>query len=110
MKPIAASKIPMILVGLGTALLLSPACKAQEVNPDHFTETGVEGVYENVPAQVTAPKVKQKPSTLQTRARQTNSPATLRATAERSPWAPRQHGAQEVSEKRRPAPTTSRKP
>jgi hypothetical protein len=33
-------KLPLILVGLGAALFLSPACKAQsEVNPDHFDGT-----------------------------------------------------------------------
>jgi len=32
------------LVGLGLFLSFPPACKAQEVSPDHFTDSGVEGV------------------------------------------------------------------
>lgn len=40
MKPFSLLKIPVILVGLGAALLLTPACKAQsEVAPDHFDGT-----------------------------------------------------------------------
>ncbi len=40
MKPFSLLKIPMMLVGLGGALLLAPACKAQsEVSPDHFDGT-----------------------------------------------------------------------
>jgi hypothetical protein len=66
------------------ALLFSPACKAQEVNPDHFTNTGVQDVYEAAPGKVTAPKVKQKLLTLQSRTRQINLPATLQLAAKRS--------------------------
>jgi hypothetical protein len=29
---------------LAAALILTPACKAQEVSPDHFTDTGIEGI------------------------------------------------------------------
>jgi hypothetical protein len=40
MKPFNLLKIPMILVGLGAALILAPSCKAQsEVSPDHFDGT-----------------------------------------------------------------------
>src|SRR5260370_34265662 len=40
MKPFSLLKIPVILLGLGAALLLTPACKAQsEVAPDHFHGT-----------------------------------------------------------------------
>jgi len=40
MKPFSLLKIPVMLVGLGAALLLTPACKAQsEVAPDHFDGT-----------------------------------------------------------------------
>jgi hypothetical protein len=51
-------KIPLILVGLGAALVLSPACKALEASPDHFTESGVPNVYESAPGKVVAPKVR----------------------------------------------------
>jgi hypothetical protein len=43
-----------ILIGsmsLAAMLLVStPSCKAQEVSPDHFTDTGVQDVYDAAPA------------------------------------------------------------
>jgi hypothetical protein len=39
-KSFSLLTIPMILLGLGAALLLAPSCKAQsEVSPDHFDGT-----------------------------------------------------------------------
>jgi hypothetical protein len=32
-------------IGVATMLCWTPSCKAQEVSPAHFTETGVEDVY-----------------------------------------------------------------
>ena len=81
MKSFGMWKIPMILVGLGAAIVLSPACKAQEVSPDHFTATGVQDVYEGAPGKATARKVQQKPSATQARTHQANSPATLQPVA-----------------------------
>ena len=40
MKALSLLKMPVILVGLATTLVLSPACKAQfEIAPDHFDGT-----------------------------------------------------------------------
>jgi hypothetical protein len=39
MKPFSLLKVPMLLVGFGAVLLFAPACKAQEVSPDHFDGT-----------------------------------------------------------------------
>ena len=63
MKSFRMLKLPMMLVGLGAALALSPSCKAQEVSPDHFTDTGVQNVYESAPAKTAAPKPKQSQPT-----------------------------------------------
>jgi len=64
-------------VGLAAMLLVStPSCKAQEVSPDHFTDTGVQDVYEGAPAKVAAPKAKQNLLASQTRVRQINSSVT----------------------------------
>jgi len=64
-------------VGLTAMLLVStPSCKAQEVSPDHFTDTGVQDVYEGAPAKVAAPKAKQNLLASQTRVRQINSSVT----------------------------------
>jgi len=35
-KSLFSWKTSVLLLGIGGAMLLSPACKAQEVNPDHF--------------------------------------------------------------------------
>ena len=32
-------------IGVATMLCWTPSCKAQEVSPAHFTETGVEDIY-----------------------------------------------------------------
>jgi hypothetical protein len=43
-------------LGLAATLLVStPSCKAQEVNPDHFTDTGVQDVYEGAPVKLAKP-------------------------------------------------------
>jgi hypothetical protein len=72
-------------LGLAAMLLVStPSCKAQEVNPDHFTDTGVQDVYEGAPAKVATPLVKQNLSATQARKHQINSPATVHTVAKRT--------------------------
>lgn len=36
-------------LGFATMFLGTPSCKAQEISSDHFTDTGVQNVFENVP-------------------------------------------------------------
>jgi len=101
MKPFGMLKLPMILVGVGAAMLLSPSCKAQEVTNDHFTDSGVQNIYDSTTAKQAAPKPKQKPAPARaTNARLANSPATLQATAQRAPALP----SQEVTDKRKTNP------
>ena len=39
-KPFVLSKLAIVAFGIGTGLLLTPACKAQsEISPDHFDGT-----------------------------------------------------------------------
>ena len=72
-------------LGLAAMLLVStPSCKAQEVNPDHFTDTGVQDVYEGAPAKLVTPLVKQNLSATQARKHQINSPATVHTFAKRT--------------------------
>jgi len=72
-------------VGLAAMLLVStPSCKAQEVSPDHFTDTGVQDVYEGATAKVVAPKAKQNLLASQTRVRQINSSAAAHPAAKRT--------------------------
>jgi hypothetical protein len=110
MKSFGMLKIPMILVGLGAALVLSPACKAQEVSPDHFTDTGVQDVYENAPGKAVAPKVQQKPPATEARMHRTSSPASLEPVAKRTPVSAARPGAQAVADKRKAVRSTPKKP
>ena len=72
-------------LGLAAMLLVStPSCKAQEVNPDHFTDTGVQDVYEGAPAKVATPIVKQNLSATQMQRHQLNSPAAVHTVAKRT--------------------------
>lgn|SRR5437870_5494361 len=109
MKPYGMLKIPAILLGFAGALTLTPACKAQEVSPDHFTDTGVENVYQVAPHQVAAPKLKQTPPALQTRNHRTDSPASLQLAAARNS-VPAQPGPVAIPEKRKIAPRKPKNP
>jgi hypothetical protein len=109
MKYFGMLKLPMILVGLGAALAFSPACKAQEVSPDHFTDTGVQNVYENASAKTAAPKPKQNKSAAPVRSSQTSSPATLQPVAKHTPISAAQPGPKTVADKRKSAPATPKK-
>lgn len=104
MKSFHTLKLPIILLGFGGALLLSPACKAQEVAPDHFTATGVEDVYEPGTGKATAPAAKQKPAAVQAQKRQAGSSTYLQLAAKRSSSVLPQPGAQAVAEKSKPTP------
>lgn len=110
MKSFNMLKMPVILLGFGGVLLLSPACKGQESTPDHFTDTGVQDVYEPVTVKAAAPTAKVKPTTVQARKRQTGSAATLQLAANRSSSLPAQTGVQAVAEKRKPTPNELKKP
>ena len=95
MKSFNMLKIPIILVGLGGVLLLSPTCKAQEVSPAIFTNTGVEDVY---------PAAKPKPAATHLRKQQTGSAATTQLAAKRNLSKPPQPSVQAVAEKRKQTP------
>ncbi|HWZ98759.1 MAG TPA: hypothetical protein VN025_13465 [Candidatus Dormibacteraeota bacterium] len=110
MKSFGMWRLPVLLVGLGgAALFLSPACKAQEVSSDHFTDTGVQNVYENAPVKAATPELKQKP--LRTQAHQHAKPsATLQAAVERTPSMTAKPSAQPVAEKRKGGQNAPKKP
>jgi hypothetical protein len=108
MKPFRMLKIPVILLGFAGALILSPACKAQqEVSPDHFTDTGVEHIYQAAPHKAAAHELKQTPPVLQARHHRTDSPATPQLTATRHSLSAAQPSALAIPEKRK---TATRKP
>ena len=105
MKPYGMLKIPAILLGFAGALILSPTCKAQEVSPDHFTDTGVADVYQPAAQQVVATKTKQTPPSLQARNQRTDSPAgaTTQLASTRDSSVPAQPSAVAISDKRKVA-------
>ena len=103
-------KFPMILVGLGAVLAMSPACKAQEVSPDHFTDTGLQDVYNAAPAKAAGPKLQQKQPASQARSHQAKSAATLQPVAKHTPVSPAQPGPKAVADKRKLDPSAPKKP
>jgi|SRR5580704_262676 hypothetical protein len=109
MKPFGMLKIPMMLVGLGAALILTPACKAQEVSPDHFTDTGVQDVYEGASGKTVAPKAQLKQRATQPRTGQSNSHGSLQPVAKRTPVSGSQPGPQTVADRHKPLPSAPKK-
>jgi hypothetical protein len=109
MKAFRMLNLPVVLLGFGGVLLLSPACKAQEVSPDHFTDVGIEDVYQASPRKVGAPQAKQTPATSEARNHRTDSPA-IQLTATRNPPLAAQPGAMAIPEKRITAPRKPKKP
>jgi hypothetical protein len=103
MKSFGMWKIPVMLLGLGAAVILTPACKAQEVNPDHFTATGVDDVNQASQQKTAAPALKQTPSAQRVRNHQTDTPATLQLAATRDASLPAQPGTATAQEKRKAA-------
>jgi hypothetical protein len=110
MKAFRMLNIPVMVLGFGGVLLLSPACKGQEVSPAHFTDMGVEDVYQAAPHQVVAPKLKQAPLGSQARNHRTGSPATLQLTATRNSSLSPQPSALAIPEKRKTAPRKPKTP
>jgi hypothetical protein len=97
-------------VGLAAMLLAStPSCKAQEVSPDHFTDTGVQDVYEGAPAKAAAPAVKQNLLASQSRSHRINSSATAQPAAKRTSLLYSQLETPAVADKRQLVATTPKK-
>ena len=93
-------------VGLAAMLLVgTPSCKAQEVSPDHFTDSGVQDVYEPALAKVSAPKAKQNLLASQARTHQINSSTTAQH-AKRNDLLYSQNGTPAVVDKRKRTAST----
>jgi hypothetical protein len=94
-------------LGLAAMLLVStPSCKAQEVNPDHFTDTGVQDVYEGAPAKVARINVKQNLSATQAPKHQIHTPAAMHTVALRTSQLSLQLDTPAVADQRKPASST----
>jgi len=115
MKSLRMFKLPVLLLGVGGALLFAPGCKAQEVSPDQFTATGVADVYHaSAPAKTaktakTAVKLKSNAQVSPLRAGQADSRPNLQL-ASNIAAVPAQSAAQPAERKRKPASSSPKKP
>ena len=112
MKSLRMFKLPALLLGVGGALLLAPGCKAQEVSPDQFTETGVANVYHvSAPAKTATPAIKLKSNAqiAPVRAHQADAQSTLQL-ASNVAAVPAEPAAQPAERKRKPASAATKKP
>lgn len=109
MKSFSLLKLPILLAGLGTLLLFSPACKAQsEVNPDHFdgTDAWEAAARKPVNSQV---KATQKSGAFQAKSQKAGSGASVQLAAVRDQSNPVPGNAVAVEDKRKAAVRKSNK-
>jgi hypothetical protein len=110
MKAFRMLNVPVMLLGIGAALILSPACKAQETSGDHFTDTGVQDVYEAAPAKPAAAKVKQSAPAVQAQSQRSGSTASLKNASTRNSPPATQPSAVAVADKRKVVARKQEKP
>lgn len=100
MKHFMLVKLPLLVLGMGAALLFTPACRAQsEINPDHFDGTDSWAAAAKV---VHAPAQKQalaKPS-LQAKSQKTTQTSAFQLAAAREATKPGNRDAVAVDRKR----------
>jgi hypothetical protein len=108
MKPFSMLKLPVILLGLGVAMVLAPPCKAQsEIAPDHFDGSDNWSASQASSQKATPAKGKQTQAASQVKSHQTGSPATLRLASKRDSSAVGQPAGAAIQDKRK---ATARKP
>lgn len=108
MKSFVLWKLPLMVVGLGAALLVTSACKAQsEINPDHFD--GTDSWQTAVAHPVASPKPNQAKALVQTQAQNKKpvSGASVQLAATRQGLQPARSNAIALQDKRK---TATRKP
>jgi hypothetical protein len=111
MKSFRMLNIPVMLLGFGVAIIISPACKAQsEVAPDHFDGSEPWVASQSAPRKVSPAKDKQTPSASQARTHQTNPPATLQLASRRDSSASAQPASGTIDDKRKASARKPKKP
>jgi hypothetical protein len=106
MKPFVLWKMPILFCGLGAALILAPACKAQsEINPDHFDGTDS---WDSA-RQASTSKATAKPATPMAQAPKADSGAKVQLAAVRDLSKPAPQDAVAVQDKRKAAVRKSKK-
>ena len=82
-KPLVLFKLALLAFGIGAALLLTPACKAQsEISPDHFDGTDSWAVVETVHAPSQKVSVRKASLSAKNQKNAHNSPFRLAAIRE----------------------------
>ena len=110
MKSFRMLNVPVMLLGIGVAMILAPACKAQETSGDHFTDTGVQDVYESAPAKPAAAKPKQSAPAVQAQSQRSGSAASLKNASTRNSSPASQPSAVAVADKRKVTARKQQKP
>jgi hypothetical protein len=108
MKSFSLLKIPMMMLGFGAVLLLTPACRAQsEISPDHFDGTDS---WESALAQKNASiKNQQLKNPLLVQAQKPGSGPTMKLAAQREASQPARQDAVAIQDKRKAASRKSNK-
>ncbi|HYA62043.1 MAG TPA: hypothetical protein VED66_02500 [Candidatus Sulfotelmatobacter sp.] len=107
MKPFVSVKMAILLGGLGAALTLAPACKAQaEIAPDHFDGTDS---WETAHKPAVVPKTTQKPAAKQAKAPKTDPAATMKLASASDPSKAPQADAVALQDKRKAATQKTKK-
>jgi hypothetical protein len=104
MKPFSLWKLPAVLLGFGAVLVLSPACKAQEVSPDRFdgSDSWVAAAQKAVPAAKAKPATSR--SSLQAQNKKADSVPTVQLAAAREVSKPTKQEVVGIPDKRKTAP------
>jgi hypothetical protein len=102
--------LPAMLLGVGAALILSPACKAQESSPDHFTDVGVQDVYQHAPAKPAGATARQTAPAAQAQNQLSGSAASLKNAGASNSSSAAHPNAVAVAEKRKIAARKPEKP
>lgn len=115
MKSFVMLRMPILICGFALAVILSPACKAQEVSPELFTDNNTvpfEAVQRTIPAAPKKEQAKPRAATSQApaRARKTEPVQTAQLTPIHEVSKPEGQGAAAVADKRKTAPHKEKKP
>lgn len=110
MKRFILLKLSFLLLGIGAALLLTPASKAQsEISPDHFDGTDSWATPAR-PVHAQAPKQSAAKPSLQTKSQKAAQGSAFQLAAAREVTKPVRREAGAVDRKRKPASPNSDKP
>lgn len=105
MKPFSLLRLPVILLGFGAVLVLSPACRAQEVSPDRFdgSDSWVAAAQKAVPAAKAKPTATSH-SSLQAQNKKADSGPKVELAAAREVSKPTKREVVGIPDKRKTAP------